>query len=298
MTDSTTGSYQLYKYDPSFAAALIGASAFGITTLLHIFQLVKNKTWYFIPFVIGGLFEVIGYIGRIISSKQASGEWTLMPYLIQTLFLLLGPSLLSASIYMVLGRMIRVMGAESLSPIRVNWLTKIFVVGDVVSFLMQGSGGGMLAKATTTSATSLGNTIIKLGLLIQIVFFAFFMVVSVIFNIRLQRNPTLVSKSGEVPWTKLLYVLYAASFLILIRCIFRFLEYVQGQNGYLLEHEVYMYIFDAVLMFFAMSLFNICHPSSITNVQTYSPFDEESQSIAMHPPSPSPNPYNGRGSGY
>jgi hypothetical protein len=41
---------------------------------------------------------------------------------------------------MLLGRIILVTDGESHSLIRKRWLTKIFVTGDVISFLMQGSG--------------------------------------------------------------------------------------------------------------------------------------------------------------
>ncbi len=58
----------------------------------------------------------------------------------QTLLILLGPALLAASIYMILGRMIRLLGAEEYALIRTNWMTKIFVTGDVISFLAQGAG--------------------------------------------------------------------------------------------------------------------------------------------------------------
>ncbi len=58
----------------------------------------------------------------------------------QTLLILLGPALLAASIYMILGRMIRLLGAEEYALIRTNWMTKIFVTGDVISFLSQGAG--------------------------------------------------------------------------------------------------------------------------------------------------------------
>jgi hypothetical protein len=44
-----------YRYYPSSVAAIIFVVAFGLTTLLHTFQLVKKKTWYFIPLIIGGL---------------------------------------------------------------------------------------------------------------------------------------------------------------------------------------------------------------------------------------------------
>jgi len=63
-----------------------------------------------------------------------------MPYIIQSLLLLLGPALFAASVYMVFGRLIRLVGGERYSIIRVNWLTKIFVLGDVLSFLVQSGG--------------------------------------------------------------------------------------------------------------------------------------------------------------
>jgi len=44
-----------YLYTPSKAAAIIFAILFVITTLLHTFQLIKKKTWYFIPFLLGGI---------------------------------------------------------------------------------------------------------------------------------------------------------------------------------------------------------------------------------------------------
>jgi hypothetical protein len=41
---------------------------------------------------------------------------------------------------MTLGRIIEMLDAEHSSIIKLKWLTKIFVAGDVLSFLMQASG--------------------------------------------------------------------------------------------------------------------------------------------------------------
>lgn len=41
---------------------------------------------------------------------------------------------------MELGRIIMMVKGERFALIRVNWTTKIFVAGDVLSFLMQASG--------------------------------------------------------------------------------------------------------------------------------------------------------------
>ena len=49
----------------------------------------------------------------------------------------------------------------------------------------------------------------------------------------------------------------------MVRSIFRVVEYLQGFSGYLLEHEIYLYIFDAVLMLTVMVVFILIHPSEV-----------------------------------
>jgi hypothetical protein len=121
----------------------------------------------------------------------------------------------------------------------------------------------MIAKAKTQSDANLGQYIIMGGLGIQIFFFQIFMVTTGIFHYRILRVPTQRSQALSVPWQRFLVVLYASSSLILIRSVFRVVEYGMGQDGVLLGHEYYLYIFDACLMFFSMVLFNIWHPSKI-----------------------------------
>lgn len=41
---------------------------------------------------------------------------------------------------MELGRIVLMVKGEKLALVRVSWMTKIFVAGDVLSFLMQASG--------------------------------------------------------------------------------------------------------------------------------------------------------------
>lgn len=83
--------------------------------------------------------QLIGYIGRALSSQE-SPNWTLGPYIIQTLLLLVAPALFAASIYMVLGRIIELVDGEAHSVIKKKWLTKLFVTGDIISFTVQGAG--------------------------------------------------------------------------------------------------------------------------------------------------------------
>lgn len=68
-------------------------------------------------------------------SSTQTPNWTLGPYIIQTLFLLLAPALLAASVYMFLGRISLVLEAENSALLKRKWLTNVFVTGDVLSFM-------------------------------------------------------------------------------------------------------------------------------------------------------------------
>lgn len=83
--------------------------------------------------------ETVGYIGRAMSSPEYP-NFTTNPYIIQSVLLLLGPTLYAASIYMILGRLVIHLEADSYSLIKPKWLTKFFVFGDVISFFAQGGG--------------------------------------------------------------------------------------------------------------------------------------------------------------
>ena len=47
---------------------------------------------------------------------------------------------------------------------------------------------------------------------------------------------------------------------IMIRSVFRVVEYVLGPGGYPLSHEWTLYAFDAVLIFIVMVVFSLWHP--------------------------------------
>ncbi|CBF86676.1 hypothetical protein AN2355.2 [Aspergillus nidulans FGSC A4] len=185
------------------AAAVLFTLLFIGTTGYHIFQMFKSRTWFFVPFVIGGI------------------------------------SLLAASVYMFLGRIILILQAESHALLRRKWLTKIFVTGDVLSFLLQGAGGGIQSSGNLENMKT-GEHIIVVGLFVQIFFFGFFIITASHFHWKIKKYPIPRSCTPDIPWSKHLHVLYLASFLIMVRSIFRLAEYLQGNNGYLLHHEIFL----------------------------------------------------------
>lgn len=126
-------------------------------------------------------------------------------------------------------------------------------------------------SASTSGKSSnkdLGKWLIVVGLFIQLAAFGFFVVVIAVFHRRILRQPTSESRSVSVPWKRYLFVLYGASTLVVIRSIFRLVEYIQGRDGYLMAHEVYAYALDAALMLLLSVEFNIFHPSQIVSARS------------------------------
>ncbi|KAF5675969.1 Rtm1p [Fusarium circinatum] len=255
-TDTPDGSkpdFKLFRYTPSLPAAIIAAVIFAILSCLHIWHLTKARAWYFIPFAVGGAFEIIGYAARTVSHKN---QESVPAFSLQAILILVAPALFAASIYMILGRIIISLRAQHLSLIPVRWLTKVFICGDILSFSLQGAGGGIQASRTIEGYNR-GEKIILAGLFVQIVVFGFFVITSGLFHLKCLKNPTPAARENAFPWKLDLKVLYAVSTIILVRSIFRVVEYLQGNAGFLVSHEILLYIFDAVLMAIVMVVFLI-----------------------------------------
>ncbi|GIK05173.1 hypothetical protein Aspvir_009276 [Aspergillus viridinutans] len=259
---SSNNGFVLYHYEPSLAAAIAFSVLFNITTLAHAYQRIKSGSKYMNPFIVGGFFQVIGY-GCRAASHFFKNSTTL--YAIQTLLVLLAPTLYAASIYMILSRTIQFLHAERLSPVPTRWMTKVFVAGDILSFILQGAGGGVMSAGSANSQ-DIGTYIIVAGLGVQLLFFGVFVLAAWIFHFRFSGSQE-AKTSGNVPWMRswngLLWVLYLVSGLILIRSAFRMVEFAQGFDGYLIRHEIFMYVLDTALMFVLMVVMNVVHPSGV-----------------------------------
>ncbi|GME66382.1 Rta-like protein [Neofusicoccum parvum] len=257
---STPTSQYFPQYKPSLIAAIAVIVAFAVITVIHFAQIIRNRTFYFIPFALGGVCEIVGYIGRSIAAAEYP-DCSKLPYILNTIFPLMAPAQFSAAMYMVLGHIVQKTGREELALVRASWRTKIFLLGDVLSGVAQAIGGIMLSKASSKSEVERGESFISIGLIIQLAFFSLFLVVSAHYDFQLRNNPT--DASWIFDWQTHLGVLYFSGGLILLRTIFRVIEYIQGDDGELRSSEVYIYLFDAALMLAAMLVFNFKHPSSL-----------------------------------
>lgn len=199
-----------------------------------------------------------GYYGRAWShSEPRNGT----PYLIQMMLILGSAPLLAASIYMTLGRYIRALKAEEHSFLRPRFITVIYVIIDIGSFVCQIMGSA--AQMSGEEGAKTGNRIVVIGLAVQLVAFVGFIAMSVIFHVRLNRDPTLESERPNVHWRKHMKILYAVSVLVLVRSAFRLIEFAEGAEGALIKIEALVYVFDASLLFTVAVCLAVVHPGML-----------------------------------
>ncbi|KAK9368155.1 RTA1 like protein-domain-containing protein [Lipomyces kononenkoae] len=242
----------IWKYLPSIPAAIIFIVLFTGVTSANCWRMVKTRLWFCSAFAVGGLFQMIGYPARVFAHYHTD---QIGPYAVQSSFILLAPVFYAASIYMVLGRVVRSVHGERFSIVRPSWMSKLFISCDLLALSVQGIGGGFTIHADTQE---LGKYIAIVGLFIQLVGFGFFVAAALVFHMRMRREVAKESDSRpKVPWRQGLKMLYACSGLIIARSCYRIIEYIMGLDGYLLSHEWPMYVFDSVPMWTvqAFSLF-------------------------------------------
>lgn len=128
--------------------------------------------------------------------------------------------------------------------------------------------------AGTLSAIDFGAKVVIGGLAVQLLFFGFFVIVAAIFHWRVKKNEHFIdaeshSYSSTVgsstvgtkrTWESLMWGLYIACLLILVRSIFRVVEFVEGNDGFIMRTEYLLYIFDACLMALAGIVLSVLFP--------------------------------------
>ncbi|CAI4062848.1 Rta1p SKDI_07G4650 [Saccharomyces kudriavzevii IFO 1802] len=272
------GDFELYRYKPEIGASILFTVLFALAAVVFVFLLIHysvksrrtvaslvrsqptlryygivNLAGAYIPFIFGSFVEFLGFAFRCKSSRDTT---LLNPYIIQTVFLLVSPTLYAASIYMIFGRMASLLFAENLMIMPARFNTTIFVIGDVGSLLLQAAGGAMMSKISSASS---GSHLVTAGLFIQIAFFGVFIINEFLFIFKMTKKPTTISVRSS-SWKSLNIALLVDSFLILIRSIVRAVEFIQGYDGQIASHEWFLYIFDALPMFLLVLSFTVAFP--------------------------------------
>jgi len=277
----------LYHYEPSIGGSVFFILVFLSATVSHAWYAWHSRYKRFIPLIIGGLCKlydahntvkpvyiddfVVEFIGYCVRAGAHNYLTAIGPFAIQNLFLLLAPILFAATIYMILGTIIRTLNAEHLSPIRVSRLTKTFVTSDVLCLVVQGNGGTLQAidsPSITVNLQVIGQWVVVGGLALQVLIFAGFVLVGRTFHRRVLDHPIVVSVNPSIQWELCMKVLYAASGMIVLRNTVRTVEYCEGFDGWIIKHEAMLFIFDAVPMSMLMFALLLWHPARLLGARS------------------------------
>jgi hypothetical protein len=125
-------------------------------------------------------------------------------------------------------------------------------------------GGSMMSGANEgNNLMKIGEYVIIGGLFFQLAIFGIFIVVVSVFHRRMKRSPTNKSLEPSIRWRHYLTTLYITGGFIWVRSLFRVIEYLDGNDGYLMRTEAFMFVFDATLIWIVMVWVNWYHPSEI-----------------------------------
>ncbi|KAL1598441.1 hypothetical protein SLS59_006725 [Nothophoma quercina] len=253
---SASFDWKMYRYTPSLAAAILFLVLFSILTLLHIYFYLRHRRSSTIYIILGGLCEIAGFAARI-GSHYDNTSWA--PFIIQGTLLLIGPLFFAATVYMMLGRTVRIANASAISRISPKWYTRSFVTADISTLIVQGLGASLMGTMQLSLALA-GEKVVIAGLAFQVATFVMFLIAAVDFDVRMRRASVTTDDVVDGAWKKMLHVLYTLSALVLFRCVFRLIEYAMGNAAYLISHEWTLYVFDGVPMFSVLVLLLVWQP--------------------------------------
>ncbi|CAI7639617.1 unnamed protein product [Penicillium viridicatum] len=245
-----------YPYTPSATAGYAFMGMFGVATIFHLVLMFPFRAAYFIPLVLGGVCETFGYYGRAWSheDRREISSWAL-----QEMLILSAPPLLAATVYMVLGRIIRSFDAEHLVRMSPKSITVIFVLNDVLTFCTQLGGAGVQVTGDE-NIMAIGKKVVLAGLIFSLAVFCFFIWIAASLHRRLLRNPTNILAMNNLNWQRYMLAIYAACFALMLRNLIRTIQFGASKDSALNQKEVYIYVFDGFLMFFSMVVLGVYHP--------------------------------------
>lgn len=291
------GYYNPHHYIPNYAGNLASAVLYGVLLIWGIASGIYYKQWWFgTMFFCGSVLEVLGYIGRTLASNEADVDN--MDYFVwQIICLTMAPSFYMAGIYYLLAKFTAIYG-KGISRLMPLWYSYIFIACDLLAIFIQGAGGAYTgSNSGNPQARQRGTNILIAGLIVQLVGMSVFGILCVDFYIQvkrykkkaLQSNPELQGMSktqvdeaiyepryafirNKRPLFKIfVWCVAIATILIFIRSVFRTIEFIQGYDGYLRVHEIYMFVFDTIIVFIGVALLTIIHPGMVFGRNTKIP---------------------------
>ncbi|KAJ6100173.1 hypothetical protein N7467_001708 [Penicillium canescens] len=280
---ATRENLSYYHYNPSLAVSIVAAVLYTIAFMLTLVQWIRYKTWVWSVMVVAAAMEAVGYIARCVSVQYVTHRSI---YALQLCLVILAPVLMAACCYILFSRILILIVPQEARTLRLcwvppQWITPIFVGFDIIALLLQLIGAVMISSVDSTDIDAQdkldrGKHIAQAGVIIQLAAFGLFAVAAVRFNFTSKRFAKSLSERYEdlgekeyiidgiaknKHWPALLRVVNLTTILILVRSVYRLVEFTEGNTGYLNTHEWPLYLFDALVIYPCVALFVYWYPA-------------------------------------
>lgn len=235
----------IYGYRPNPIANGFFAAFFAACAIAHIWLGLRFRTKnYAIVLAIGCVALVLGYIARL---GLYFWPFNSIPFEVQVCCLIIAPAFNSAAIYLVLKRVVEVLGPEC-SVLKPKQYTVVFVTADIVSLALQATGGGFAVMAgDDKDQLDLGNNIMMAGIAFQVVTLSILAIFAAIFVVRRTSRP--LSGIALQTWQSARFRWFLAGLVtafttIFIRCVYRIAEMRGGWGNPLMREQIAFIILE------------------------------------------------------
>ncbi|RSL66657.1 hypothetical protein CEP53_003302 [Fusarium sp. AF-6] len=260
--------YTIYGYRPNLGVNAFFVAFFGVCFCAHIWLGIRYRTkGYAIALTLGCLAMVLGYLGRL---GLYFRPFDAIPFQAQVCCLIISPAFNSAAVYLMLKYLVELFGPEC-SILKPKQYTIVFVTADIISLVLQATGGGIAATAgSDKDMLELGNNVMMAGIAFQVVTLSVFAILSVLFLVkRIAAHPVdPLSGTASEAWRSMrfrlfLFGLITAFTAIYIRCVYRIAEMRGGWGNDLMKDEIAFIILEGFMMLIATLAQTVLHPSHL-----------------------------------
>jgi len=252
-----------YNYVPTESVCIVFVVLFSVLTVVHIAQASRFRLWWLFPTaVLCGLLEILGWSGRLWSSRNATLH---KAFDMQISTTILAPTPFIAANFIILGRITQRLGPQY-CRLTFKWYTILFLSFDIVALVVQSIGGGIASGTQPV----LGGHIMLGGIVLQLGVLLLYAALAAEFLIRfnLDRPRRHIRESGishprgtvNKPMKFMLFALGIMVILLVIRSIYRTVELSNGWTGNVISTQWLFDVFDGAMILLAMLMLSLFHP--------------------------------------
>ncbi|KAK0206971.1 RTA1 like protein-domain-containing protein [Desarmillaria ectypa] len=258
----------VYGEIPSKAAAIAVGIVYVLFALVLFFRVCQYRNWWGLCLPIGAVVSGMGFFVKVVLVSSVENENSKALLATQNVLIACAPAAFLAFNYIVYGRLVvQCLGARFcvLTPTRVSM---IFICSDIITFIIQAGGAALIINP---DQATLGKNIFLAGLILQSISYYVFtlMMLWTHWKVKNARATT----GGEF-WWKALWLLYASSFLIIIRTIYRLVEGASDRGSYVRTHEVFFYCLDSLPLLLSIGVYMPFWPGKYINKDSIVPRDQ------------------------